>query len=347
MTFKSGRFDKTWLSFRTYLAFVAAAFLVVGLGGREGLAGPGGGFDPLEGLQRRDQDDLQRPEFVRGIVDVYTRLNVRRGPGIQHAIIGKLYPGDPVRIFAQQDGWFKIGWKAGRAWVFGYYVRRVNERFHNRSIARPDWEGRDLAPLGRDRWGRPLSQEPMGSGKEPQPPSGGRPPVQRGSSTYLDVPLYSQGRVGGRYPSGYCGPTTLKMVAEYFGIRKHVDDLALQRVGPGTPMYRPGRGSTHQGIATMAKHLGLKNSYLSYGRSFSWLQQQVRSGRPVIVGVKGNYAPGRSSRGHITAVVGFTRNGDVIINDSGGGVRRTVPRRQFYNAWSRGNGGRMAVVVSP
>src|SRR5205823_2361126 len=57
-----------------------------------------------------------------GMVDVFTSLNVRTGPGTSYQILGSLGPGEPVQIVAQSQGWYEIVWRGRLAWICGTYV---------------------------------------------------------------------------------------------------------------------------------------------------------------------------------------------------------------------------------
>ena len=58
-------------------------------------------------------------------VVVATRLNVRAGPGAEHAVVGKLAQGEQVRVLEEMSGWKRIRPDAGglEGWVAGEYLR--------------------------------------------------------------------------------------------------------------------------------------------------------------------------------------------------------------------------------
>ena len=267
-------------------------------------------YDPVEGLRYRSPSE--DPEA--GTVDVHSRLNVRDGPGLDHSIIGKLYPGDKLKILATENGWHKIMWNGRVAWCCAYWVHSAGEQWNNEALA-----GGGGGSDGNDSGGKDKSL-PGGS----QPVAGG---------PLLNMPLINQNTGGGSYPSGYCGPTTCRMVLSYYGIRNTTaDQIALGHYGPGTPMYQRGQGSTHAGMASALRHFGL-NADLTYTHSISALRSAVSKGHPVIINLHGNYGPFYTD-GHITVVVGFTENGSAIINDSAGGVRRTIPASVLARTWN-------------
>lgn len=54
-------------------------------------------------------------------------LCVRSGPGTSFAQIGSLWDGNTVQIISEQDGWYKITWSSGEAWVSANYVTKTSE----------------------------------------------------------------------------------------------------------------------------------------------------------------------------------------------------------------------------
>lgn len=161
------------------------------------------------------------------------------------------------------------------------------------------------------------------------------------------VPLYSQGvrdpfdpkGLKGQYPQGYCGPTSLQMVLQYYGVKKSRDYLALTNLGSGS-MYVPGHGSYYPRMVKMARYLGFKKSKMYTNRKLENLIQSIKSGRPQIVRFSGriNYIDGTSYKpttGHIVVVKGVNANGNLVIHDPGRGHKvRVMNQRQFLKNWN-------------
>ena len=240
-----------------------------------------------------------------GVVDVFTRLNVRTGPGVEYRIVGKLNPGEMVPILEKDMGWYRIAF-GGRSdvWVCGYYLRTQGERFRNSSAAATaawndgtrdqeiDWAPDRDSSLGPGRY-VPDYSVPSDDGSVPGRYEPLKPdqqqvavPSNAGGGRYLNVPLISQMRSGGKYPSGYCGPTAVKMVMQYYGKNPDIDHIALSNIA-GTPMYKKGQGSDSDVMVKVFRKMGFPNTYKTPNHSISWLAEQTRAGRPVIVGVKG------------------------------------------------------------
>ena len=71
-----------------------------------------------------------------GIVQVNTVLNVRSAPSAGASDIGDLLNGQPVLILSTENGWHKIAWADGVAFVSDKYVGIYNEV----SIPAPDYQ---------------------------------------------------------------------------------------------------------------------------------------------------------------------------------------------------------------
>lgn len=161
------------------------------------------------------------------------------------------------------------------------------------------------------------------------------------------VPLYSQGvtdpfdprGLKGQYPQGYCGPTSLQMVLQYYGIKKSRDYLALTNLGSGS-MYVPGQGSYYPRMVKMAKYLGFKHSRMYTKRKLKNLIKSIQDGRPQIVRFFGriNYVDGTSykpTKGHIVVVKGIQADGNFVIHDPGRGHKvRVMKQAQFMKNWN-------------
>ena len=271
-----------------------------------------------------------------GMVDVFTFLNVRSGPGTNFPILGSLGPGAKIQIVSQSNGWDQIVWQGRLAWVCAYYIWTPGKALRNAALRGQATGGFGPAAVPPAQ-GLPPSVPP--------PPAPAGVPAGRASDGGLAVPVLNQNTIGAQSPGGFCGPTSLKMVLGYYGQNRDINFLGLAKVGGATPVYTKGVGAGWQAMLDMLQYCGLKGSTMSSGQSLAWLRQQTASGTPVVVGVRGNYGAGWVTQGHILVVAGVTSDGNVIICDSAGGHRRTVNGSMFYNAWSGAN--RMAIVARP
>jgi hypothetical protein len=88
-------------------------------------------------------------------------------------------------------------------------------------------------------------------------------------------------------------------------------------------------------------------------RSLREAERFIKAGIPLVASVtfgKGELdgAPISSTNGHLMVIAGFTRSGDVVVNDPASstrsGVRRTYDRAQFEQAWLPTSGGLVYVI---
>ena len=202
-----------------------------------------------------------------------------------------------------------------------------------------------------------------------------KPGVARG--VVLRVPRYSQMVHAGEYPrfggggEAWCSPTATTMVLAYYRrlppssayrwVRRTYTDRVVDHSARMTFDYGyDGTGNWPFNTAYAARFAG--HAFVTRFRSLRGVERFVRVGIPVVTSVtfgRGQLAgaPISATDGHLVVVVGFTRAGNVVVNDPASrtraGVRRTYRRGQFENAWlkrypsrgsMRGSGG-LAYVI--
>lgn len=186
--------------------------------------------------------------------------------------------------------------------------------------------------------------------------------------TVLGVPRYSQMVHRGHYPrwgnggQAWCSPTSTSMVLGYYDAlpaarayrwvpRRHTDpwvDYAA-RMTYDTD-YR-GTGNWAFNTAYAAPRAG--KAFVTRLRSLREAEAFIAAGIPLVASV--SYRAGEldgsavsSTNGHLLVIVGFTRSGDVVVNDPASttrrGVRRTYDRGQFENVWLPTSGGTVYVI---
>jgi hypothetical protein len=178
-------------------------------------------------------------------------------------------------------------------------------------------------------------------------------PQTRGAT--LDVPERSQMV----YPGGgevWCSPTSTSMVMAYWAERlgQPTLELAPPDVAAGTydAVYR-GHGNWPFNTAYAARDglLGYVSRFSSVGQAERW----IATGVPVIASLAWQpgqlaNAPVRSTDGHLLVIVGFSQNGDVVVNDPAGdprrgqAVRRVYQRDQFESLWLASSGGTVYLI---
>jgi hypothetical protein len=187
------------------------------------------------------------------------------------------------------------------------------------------------------------------------PPSAGR--IAWGRE--LRVPTYSQNVHAGHYPEydgggqAWCSPTSTEMVVEYWDQKPSAEDTSW--VNPDYPdptvnhaarmVYDyaySGAGNWPFNTAYAASYPGL-DARVTRLHSLDEVEHFIKAGIPVVTSQSflaeeldgANYG----TSGHLFVVVGFTRDGDVIINDpassSNDVVRNVYQREQFEQIWLR------------
>jgi hypothetical protein len=225
-----------------------------------------------------------------------------------------------------------------------------------------------------DTVGAMVSRLPNVSGVATSSP---RPAPNSALGKILPVPRYSQMTHRGKYTAydgggaAWCSPTSVTMVLGYLG--RLPSGSALSWI----PSTYPDRPVVHAARMTYDAKLGgtgnwsFNTAYASHHADDAWVtrlknlrgaEKWISRGVPVVAsisfssgGLRG--APLTSTAGHLVVIVGFTKSGDVVVNDpaapSASSVRRTYDRGQFEDAWlkryssggsMRGSGG-LAYII--
>jgi hypothetical protein len=198
----------------------------------------------------------------------------------------------------------------------------------------------------------------------------------------LPVPRYSQNIHSGEYPEydgggeAWCSPTSTEMVVEYYGHKPTAEDLAWVNPEYADPQVDQAARSTYDyeyegagnwpfNTAYAASYPGL-DAIVTRLHSLDEVERFIRAGIPVVTSQSflaeeldgANYG----TSGHLFVVVGFTKDGDVIINDPASSsddvVRNVYKRSQFEQVWLRtkryrangtvaGGSGGIAYLIKP
>ncbi|MEH1099114.1 C39 family peptidase [Micromonospora sp. CPCC 205561] len=175
----------------------------------------------------------------------------------------------------------------------------------------------------------------------------------------LAVPRYSQNIHAGHYPEydgggqAWCSPTSTTMVIEYWGRKASEEDTAW--VDPTYPdptvnhaarmvydYQYDGAGNWPFNTAYAASFPGLE-ARVTRLHSLDEVERFIAAGIPVVTSqsflASELDGAGYGTSGHLFVVVGFTAEGDVIVNDpassSNEAVRNVYPREQFEQIWLR------------
>ncbi len=148
------------------------------------------------------------------------------------------------------------------------------------------------------------------------------------------------------YPEeeGWCSPTSLSMVLSRWAAVLHRPELDLDVPEVARAVYDRqwnGTGNWPFNTAFAGSFKGLR-AYVTRFSDISELEDWVAAGIPVIISAPWELLkPGRheASAGHLTVCVGFTKEGDVVINDPATNlkvesVRHIYKRQDVIHAWA-------------
>jgi hypothetical protein len=186
----------------------------------------------------------------------------------------------------------------------------------------------------------------------------------------LPVPTYSQETHLGHYPQwdnggeAWCSPTSTAMVLDYWRSGPTERETAWVDPADADPQVDhaarmvfdyayDGAGNWPYNTA-YAGTRGL-DAFVTRLRSLTEAEQFIKAGIPLVASLsfeaKDMDGAGYGTNGHLMVIVGFDRNGDVVVNDpashlipSNDQVRFTYKRAQFENAWIPHSGGLVYVI---
>lgn len=194
-----------------------------------------------------------------------------------------------------------------------------------------------------------------------------KPGVARG--VVLDVPAYSQMIHRGHSPEfgaggeAWCSPTSTSMVLGYYDAlpsaaayswvpKGHADPWVDHAARMTYDYAYEGTGNWPFNTAYAATRVD--RAFVTRLRSLREAEVLVRAGVPVVASIafeRGELAGAPITRtdGHLLVIVGFTDDGDVVVNDPAAAtdveVRRTYDRGQFENVWLPTSGGTVYVIA--
>ncbi len=277
-----------------------------------------------------------------------------------------------VLVRGVSEGGTRTSWDTIAVWAAGdHTIRRRTRPGQGDDLAKVDYDTWE-ANYGQLRsWQlRVVLFRPAGLARTPRVDTVGAmvsdlPPVDRVSTSrpgvargvVLDVPAYSQMIHEGEYPrydgggEAWCSPTSTTMVLAYYGALPSARETAWVRDSYADPevdhaarmTYDAAYGGTGTwpfNTAYAAQHTG--HAFVTRFRSLRGVERFIKAGIPVVTSIsfgRGELhgAPISATNGHLVVVVGFTPDGDVVVNDpaaaSSDGVRRTYDRGEFENAW--------------
>jgi hypothetical protein len=200
---------------------------------------------------------------------------------------------------------------------------------------------------------------------EPGKLTGSTPGVAQG--VVLDVPPYSQEIHAGEYPQwdgggeAWCSPTSTSMVLAYWGTGPTPGDYAWVDPAFADPWVDYAARHTYdyayQGCgnwpynAAYAGRFGL-DGFVTRLRSFNEAELFIAAGIPLVMSAsfKKNEVPGLGygTNGHLLVLVGFTADGQPVVNDpfspTNADVRKVIGRAEYEAAWLNTSRGVVYVI---
>lgn len=181
-----------------------------------------------------------------------------------------------------------------------------------------------------------------------------RPPRREVWGRTLDVPERSQvAYPGGR---GWCSPTSVSMLLAWWAgeLNRPELDHDVPEVAEGVfdPAW-PGTGNWPFNMAYAGATPGLR-ACAARLPDLRAVEDLVAAGIPVVLSVNAPALRGKPvtpDGGHLVICVGFTAEGDLVVNDpwarleEGQRVRRVYPREYVERAWDHAH--RLAYLIAP
>jgi hypothetical protein len=144
------------------------------------------------------------------------------------------------------------------------------------------------------------------------------------------------------YPNGValCSPTTVSMVMAYWARqlrRPELDHSVPDIVNAIYDAKWPGTGNWPFNTAYAGSFQGIR-AYVTRMSDLSEMEDWIAAGIPVVLSVCADrlHRKGPGPNGHLIVCVGFSENGDPVVNDPGvsSNIRRVYPRKDLIYAWA-------------
>jgi hypothetical protein len=187
----------------------------------------------------------------------------------------------------------------------------------------------------------------------------------------LPVPQFSQEIHAGQYPQydgggeAWCSPTSTSMVlafwnslapaAEWSWVDPAYADPWVDNTARQVFDYHYDGAGNWPFNTAYAGGLGL-DAFVTQLRGLKEAEQFIKAGIPLVASVAANpnkltgFLLDKGTNGHLLVIVGFTANGDVVVNDpaalSDSTVQRVYDRAEFERSWLPATGG-VVYVMKP
>jgi hypothetical protein len=171
-----------------------------------------------------------------------------------------------------------------------------------------------------------------------------RPPNRAAWGKIIPTPEHSQ--LGYPNEKGWCSPTSLSMALSRYAEILHRPEMNLTVPEVAAKVYDDsfaGTGNWPFNTAFAGSFPGMR-SYVTRLDDLSEVEDWIAAGIPVILSARWDWLlPGRppDKDGHLIVCIGFTKDGDVVINDpatrldKGESVRRIYKRADVIHSWTK------------
>jgi hypothetical protein len=171
-----------------------------------------------------------------------------------------------------------------------------------------------------------------------------RPPNKAAWGKIIATPEHSQ--FGYPNQRGWCSPTSLSMALSRWAEVLHRPEMDLTVPTVAAAVYDNGYNATGNwpfNTAFAGSFKGMR-SYVTRFDDLAEVEDWIAAGIPVILSARWDWLrPGRPNdpAGHLITCIGFTENGDVVINDPaahlerGDKVRQIYKREDVLHAWTK------------
>jgi hypothetical protein len=137
-----------------------------------------------------------------------------------------------------------------------------------------------------------------------------------------------------------CSPTTVSMVMAYWARQLRRPELDRNVPDIASAIYDakwPGTGNWPFNTAYAGSYRGIR-AYVTRLSDLSEVEDWIAAGIPVVLSVCADrlHRKGPGPNGHLIVCVGFTENGDPVVNDPGSSsnIRRVYSRKDLIYAWA-------------
>jgi len=161
-----------------------------------------------------------------------------------------------------------------------------------------------------------------------------------------EIVVPSKTQLGWKEASGWCSPTSTSMALAFWSEQTQRPEIDIPVPDAAKACFDKvydGTGNWTFNTAFAGSFLGIR-AYVTRLSDIRELEEWIVAGLPVVVSVSYDLLKGTkraNDPGHLMVCVGFTAEGEVVLNDPahhperGEKARRIFPRANFFKAWAK------------